>query len=104
MEFFFLGNFVIEFNFNFFIEIRLGMKWKEFCLKLEYSLKQRVVWSLYDKNGIGVLLDRIIFMNVKMNCDDLSKKNEQIEVWFYVFKFGLKELDEWLMLKVYRVF
>ena len=97
------GNPAIELNPNLFIETRLGMTWKEFCSKLEHSLKQRVAWSLYDKNGTGVSPDRIIFMNVKTNCDDPSKKNEQTEVWFYVSKSGSKELDEWLTLKAYRV-
>ncbi|XP_068693544.1 uncharacterized protein [Montipora foliosa] len=97
------GNPAIELNPNLFIVTRLGMTWKEFCSKLEHSLKQRVGWSLYDKNGTGVSPDRIIFMNVKTNCDDPSKKNEQTEVWFYVSKSGSKELDEWLTLKAYRV-
>lgn len=61
------------------------------------------MWNLYDKNGIRVFLDRIIFINVEKNCVDLSKKDEYVEVWFYVFKFGLNILYRCFILKVYKL-
>lgn len=86
-----------------YVKVKLGITWGEFCSKLEHSLKQKVAWNLYDKNGTRVSPDRIIYINVEKNCADPSKKDEQAEVWFYVSNSGSKKLHKCLTLKVYKL-
>lgn len=88
---------------NLYVKVKLGITWGEFCSKLEHSLKQKIAWNLYDKNGTRVSPDRIIFINVEKNCADPSKKDEQAEVWFYVSKSGSNTLHRCLTLKAYKV-
>lgn len=88
---------------NLYVKVKLGITWGEFCSKLEHSLKQKIAWNLYDKNGTRVSPDRIIFINVEKNCADPSKKDEQAEVWFYVSKSGSKTLHRCLTLKAYKL-
>ena len=88
---------------NLYVKVKLGITWGEFCSKLEHTLKQRIGWNLYDKNGTRVSPDRIIFINVEKNCADPSKKDEQAEVWFYVSKSGSKTLHKCLTLKAYKL-
>ena len=99
----FTGTPSIEQNPNLYVKVKLGITRKEFCSKLEHSLKQRIAWILLDRNGTGVSPDRIVFLNVARNCADPSKTNEQAEVWFYVSKSNSKDLDEWVTLQAYRV-
>ena len=93
----------IEQNPNLYVRVKLGITWGEFCSKLEHTLKQKIAWNLYDKNGTRVSPDRIIFINVEKNCADPSKKDEQAEVWFYVSKSGSKKLHKCLTLKAYKL-
>ena len=86
-----------------YVKVKLGITWGEFCSKLEHTLKQKIAWNLYDKNGTRVSPDRIIFINVEKNCADPSKKDEQAEVWFYVSKSGSKTLHKCLTLKAYKL-
>ena len=86
-----------------YVKVKLGISWGKFCSKLEHSLKQKIAWNLYDKNGTRVSPDRIIFINVEKNCADPGKKDEQAEVWFYVSKSGSKELHKCLTLKAYKL-
>ena len=86
-----------------YVKVKLGITWGEFCSKLEHSLKQKIAWNLYDKNGTRVSPDRIMFINVEKNCADPSKKDEQAEVWFYVSKSGSKKLHKCLTLKAYKL-
>ena len=86
-----------------FVKVKVGITWGEFCSKLEHTLKQKIAWNLYDKNGTRVSPDRIIFINVEKNCADPSKKDEQAEVWFYVSKSGSKKLHKCLTLKAYKL-
>lgn len=86
-----------------YVKLRLGITWGEFCSKLEHSLKQKIAWNLYDRNGTRVSPERIIFINVRKSCADPSKKNGQAEVWFYVSKSGPNNLHKCLTLKAYRV-
>ena len=88
---------------NLYIKVKLGITWGEFCSKLEHTLKQKIAWNLYGKNGTRVPPDRIIFINVDKNCADPSKKDEQAEVWFYVSKSGSKTLHKCLTLKAYKL-
>ena len=88
---------------NLYVKVKLGITWGEFCSKLEHTLKQKIAWNLYDKNGTRVSPDRIIFINVEKNCADPSKKDEQAEVWFYVSKSGSKKLHKCLTLKAYKL-
>ena len=88
---------------NLYVKVKLGITWGEFCSKLEHSLKQKIAWNLYDKNGTRLSPDRIIFINVEKNCADPSKKDEQAEVWFYVSKSGSKKLHKCLTLKAYKL-
>lgn len=88
---------------NLYVKVKLGITWGEFCSKLEHSLKQKIAWNLYDKNGTRVSPDRIIFINVEKNCADPSKKDEHAEVWFYVSKSGSNTLHRCLTLKAYKV-
>lgn len=93
----------IEQNPNLYVRVKLGITWGEFCSKLEHTLKQKIAWNLYGKNGTRVSPDRIIFINVDKNCADPSKKDEQAEVWFYVSKSGSKKLHKCLTLKAYKL-
>ncbi|XP_067057340.1 uncharacterized protein [Acropora muricata] len=93
----------IEQNPNLYVKAKLGITWKEFCSKLEHSLKQRIAWILLDKNGTGISPDRIVFLNVAQNCADPSKTNERAEVWFYVAKSDSKDVDDWVTLQAYRM-
>lgn len=93
----------IDQNPSLYVKVKLGITWGEFCSKLEHSLKQKIAWNLYDKKGTRVSPDRILFINVKKNCADPSKKDEQAEVWFYASKSGSKKLHKCLTLKAYRV-
>ena len=93
----------IEPNPSLYVKVKLGITWGEFCSKLEHSLKQKIAWNLYDKNGSKVSPDRIIFMNVKKNCADPIQKDEKADVWFYVSKAGSNELHKCLTLKAYKV-
>lgn len=93
----------IEQNPNLYVKAKLGITWKEFCSKLEHSLKQRIAWILLDKNATGVSPDRIVFLNVAQNCADPSKTNERAEVWFYVAKSESKDVDDWVTLQAYRM-
>ena len=86
-----------------YVKVRLGITWGEFCSKLEHSLKQKIAWNLFDKNGTKISPDRIIFINVEKNCADPSKKDEQAEVWFYVSKVDSNKLHKCLTLKAYKV-
>ena len=86
-----------------YVKVRLGITWGEFCSKLEHSLKQKIAWNLFDKNGTKISPDRIIFINVEKNCADPSKKDEQAEVWFYVSKVDSNKLHKLLTLKAYKV-
>lgn len=88
---------------NLYVKVKLGITWGEFCSKLEHSLKQKIGWNLYDKNGTRVSPDRIIFINVEKNCADPSKKDEHAEVWFYVSKSGSNTLHRCLTLKAYKL-
>lgn len=88
---------------NLYVKVKLGITWGEFCSKLEHSLKQKIAWNLYDKNGTRVSPDRIIFINVEKNCADPSKKDEHAEVWFYVSKSGSNTLHRCLTLKAYKL-
>lgn len=88
---------------NLYVKLKLGITWGEFCSKLEHTLKQKIAWNLYDKNGTRVSPDRIIFINVEKNCADPSKKDEQAEVWFYVSKSGSNKLHKCLTLKAYKL-
>ena len=85
------------------VKMKLAITWGEFCSKLEHSLKQKIAWNLYDKDGTRVSPDRIILINVKKSCAEPSKKNERAEVWFYVSKMGSNKLHKCLTLKAYRV-
>ena len=93
----------IETKPNLYVKVKLGITWGEFCYKLEHTLKQKIAWNLYDKNGTRVSPDRIIFINVEKNCADPSKKDEQAEVWFYVSKLSSKKLHKCLTLKAYKL-
>ena len=86
-----------------YVKVKLGITWGEFCSKLEHTLRQKIAWNLYDKNGTSVSPDRIIFINVEKNCADPSKKDEQAEVWFYVSKSDSKKLHKCLTLKAYKL-
>ncbi|KAL9986464.1 hypothetical protein ACROYT_G000618 [Oculina patagonica] len=86
-----------------YVKVKLGITWGEFCSKLEHSLKQKIAWNLYDKNGTRVSPDRIIYINVEKNCADPSKKDEHAEVWFYVSQSGSKKLHKCLTLKAYKL-
>ena len=86
-----------------YVKVRLGITWGEFCSKLEHSLKQKISWNLFDKNGTKISPERIIFINVEKNCADASKKDEQAEVWFYVSKVDSNKLHKCLTLKAYKV-
>ena len=93
----------IEQNPCLYVRMKLAITWGEFCSKLEHSLKQKIAWNLYDKDGTRVSPDRIIFINVKKSCAEPSKKTERAEVWFYVSKVGSNKLHKCLTLKAYRV-
>ena len=97
------GTTPIEPNPSLYVKVKLGITWGEFCSKLEHSLKQKIAWNLYDKNGSKVSPDRIIFINVKKNCADPIQKDEKADVWFYVSKAGSNELHKCLTLKAYKV-
>ena len=86
-----------------YVKVKLGITWGEFCSKLEHSLKQKIAWNLYDKDGSKVSPDRIIFINVKKNCGDPNQKDEKANVWFYVSKSGSNKLHKCLTLKAYKV-
>ena len=90
-------------NPSLYVKVRLGITWGEFCSKLEHSLKQKIAWNLFDKNGTKTSPDRIIFINVEKNCADPSKKDGQAEVWFYVSKVDSNKLHKCLTLKAYKV-
>ena len=93
----------VEQNPRLYVKVKLGITWGQFCSKLDHSLKQKIAWNLYDKNGTRVSPDRIIFINVNKNCADPSKKDDRAEVWFYVSKSGSKKLHKCLTLKAYKV-
>lgn len=99
----FSGTPPIEQKPNLYVKVKLGITWGEFCSKLEHSLKQKIAWNLYDKNGTRVSPDRIIFINVEKNCADPSKKDEHAEVWFYVSKSGSNTLHRCLTLRAYKL-
>ena len=86
-----------------YVKVKIGITWGEFCSKLEHTLKQKIAWNLYNKNGTRVSPDRITFINVDKNCADPSKKDKQAEVWFYVSKYGSKTLHKCLTLKAYKL-
>ena len=86
-----------------YVKMKLAITWGEFCSKLEHSLKQKIAWNLYDKDGTRVSPDRIIFINVEKSCAEPSEKTERAEVWFYVSKVGSTKLHKCLTLKAYRV-
>lgn len=57
-----------------------------------------------DSNGTRVSPDRIVYINVERNCADPGKKDELVEVWFYVSESGSKEVHKSLTLKAYELF